>query len=109
MKNYSKSQSRFLLSEKHPSEYPLNDDSSNDDAMCVDIALAIGESNMRFILARRHQLGMQSIHEAYAVVKDYARNGKCQNKRRLFNFLLTQKLKEKSVRKSLTIKRSSDK
>lgn len=88
-----KSKNRFLLSEKHPSEYPI---SSNDDAACVDIASALGESDMRFILARRHQLGMQAISEAYAVVKDEVRKGKCQSPRKLFNFLLTKKLKEKN-------------
>ncbi|OGY39953.1 MAG: hypothetical protein A2418_02190 [Candidatus Brennerbacteria bacterium RIFOXYC1_FULL_41_11] len=93
MKNNEQSNSRFQLSGRHPSEYPL---SSNDDAMCVDIANALGESNMRFILARRHQLGMQAISDAYAVIKDEIRKGTCRNPRRLFNFLLTQKLEEKN-------------
>ena len=88
-----KSTNRFQESEKHPSEYPIND---NDDAHCVDIALALGESDMRFILARRHQLGMQAIAEAYAVVKDEIRKGKCRSPRRLFNALLTKKLNEKN-------------
>ncbi|HEY4505798.1 MAG TPA: hypothetical protein VJG67_03865 [Candidatus Paceibacterota bacterium] len=92
MKKYVKSQNRFLLSEKHPSEYPIK---SNEDVICVDIASALGESDMRFILARRHQLGIGAIEDTYAVVKDEMRKGKCENPRRLFNFLLTQKLKEK--------------
>lgn len=93
MKNYEQSNSRFQLSGKHPSEYPLN---SNDDAMCVDIATALGESNMRFILARRHQLGMQAISDAYAAVKDSIRKGQCRNPRKLFNSILTRKFEEKN-------------
>jgi len=87
-----KSKNRFPLSEKHPSEYPIN---SNDDAHCVDIALALGESDMRYILARRQQLGMQAISEAYAVVKDEIRKGKCKSPSRLFNFLLTKELERR--------------
>lgn len=93
MKNNEQSNSRFQLSESRPSEYPIN---SNEDAICVDIAAALGESNMRFILARRHQLGMQAVNDAYSVVKDEIRKGTCHNPRRLFNFLLTQKLEEKN-------------
>ncbi|HEY4505758.1 MAG TPA: hypothetical protein VJG67_03640 [Candidatus Paceibacterota bacterium] len=92
-----KSKNRFPLSEKRPSEYPIG---SNDDDVCVDIASALGESDMRFILARRHQLGMQAINEAYATVKDEMRKGKCQSPGRLFNFLLTKKLEEKNERKN---------
>ena len=87
-----KSKNRFLLSEKHPSEYPI---SSNEDAACVDIASALGESDMRFILARRHQLGMQAIYDAHAVVKDTMRRGTCRNPRGLFNYLLTQEWKKR--------------
>lgn len=93
-----KSNNRFQLSEKRPSEYPIK---SNDDAMCVDIAISLEEPDMRFILARRSQLGMQPIYDAYAVVKDYVRSGKCRDKRCLFNFLLTQKLKEKNTPNNL--------
>ncbi len=93
-----KSTNRFQISERHPSEYPIN---NNEDAHCVDIALALGESDMRYILARRQQLGMQAISEAYSVVKDEIRKGKCQSPGRLFNYLLTQKLEEKKKSKSL--------
>jgi hypothetical protein len=86
-----KSQNRFPLSEKHPSEYPIN---SNEDAECVDIALALGESDMRYILARRQQLGMSAIRDVYATVKDEMRKGKCRSPARLFNALLTNKLNE---------------
>lgn len=91
MKNNEQSNSRFQLSGKNPSEYPVD---SNEDAVCVDIATALGEPNMRYILARRHQLGIQAINDAYAIVKDELRKGTCRNPRRLFNFLLTQKLKK---------------
>jgi len=93
MKNYEESKNRFHLSEKHPNEYPVE---SNDDAMCVEIAAALGESNMRYILARRHQLGMQAIHDAYAAVKDSMRKGQCRSPRKLFNSILTRKLAEKN-------------
>lgn len=86
-----KSQNRYSESEKHPREYTIN---SNEDAECVDIALALGELNMRFILARRHQLGMLAISGAYSVVKDEVRKGKCRSPAKLFNFLLTQELKK---------------
>lgn len=96
MKNNEKSSSRFQLSGKHPSEYPID---SNEDAICVDIATAIGESNMRYILARRHQLGIQAINDAYAIVKDEIRKGTCRNPRRLFNYLLTKQFKENATSK----------
>jgi hypothetical protein len=92
MKNLNESKNRFLLSEKRPREYPIG---SNDDAVCVDIASALGELDMRFILARRYQLGMQAINDAYAVVKDTMRRGTCRNPRGLFNHLLTQELKKR--------------
>lgn len=88
------SQNRFQLSEKSPSEYPIN---SNEDALCVDIALALGESDMRYILARRQQLGIQAVSEAYAVVKDEMRKGKCKSPGKLFNFLLTKKMTDKKA------------
>src|SRR3989344_9608890 len=92
MKKHEESKNRFPLSELHPSEYPID---GKDDAVCVDIALAIGESDMRFILARRHQLGLYEIELAYSAVKDAMRRGKCRNPRGLFNFILTQRLEEK--------------
>lgn len=95
MKNNAQSKNRFPLSEKRPSEYPIN---SNEDAACVDIAKALGESNMRFILARLHQLGMQAISEAYAVVKEELRKGTCRNPRALFNYLLTKEWRERQER-----------
>lgn len=94
MKNFEESKNRFQLSEKHPSEYPVE---SNEDALCVEIATALEESDMRYILARRHQLGMRAITDAYDVVKDYIRNGKCRNPRKLFNFLLTKELKDRET------------
>lgn len=94
MKKDEKSNNRFQLSGRHPSEYPIG---SNEDAICVDIAIALGETNMRYILARRHQLGMQAVSDAYAIVKDEMRKGTCRNPRRLFNYLLTQKLNEKAT------------
>jgi len=93
MKNFEESKNRFQLSEKHPSEYPIN---NNDDAVCVDIATALEESDMRYILARRHQLGMQAIKDAHAVVRDCIRNDKCRNPRKLFNFLLTKELEDRT-------------
>lgn len=89
-----KSNNRFQLSEKRPNEYPIK---NNEDAVCVDIATALGESDMRYILARRHQLGMQVIEDAYAIVKDCIRNNKCRNPRKLFNFLLTKELRNRET------------
>ncbi len=93
MKNYEQSNNRFQLSGRHPSEYPIG---SNEDAICVDIAKALGEPSMRYILARRHQLGIGEIEAAYAIVKDEMRKGTCRNPRKLFNALLTKKWHEKN-------------
>lgn len=92
MKNSRESKSRFPLSELRPSEYPIE---TREDAACVDIALALGESDMRFILARKHQLGLRAIELAYSAVKDAMRRGKCHSPRGLFNFILTQRFNEK--------------
>ena len=87
MKNFKESRSRFPLSEKHPSEYPIG---NTEDAICVDIALALQEPNMKFILARRYQLGsISKIQDVFAVVKDAIHKGTCRNPRGLFNYLLT--------------------
>ncbi len=92
MTNNEQSSSRFQLSGRHPGEYPI---SSNEDAICVDIATVLGESNMRYILARRHQFGgISEIEAAFAIVKDEMRKVTCRNPRRLFNYLLTQQIKE---------------
>lgn len=93
MNKNEKSNNRFQLSERHPSEYPVN---SNEDAICVDIATALGEPSMRYILARRYQLGISEIEAAYAIVKDQIHRGACRNPRRLFNSLLTKKWHEKN-------------
>ncbi len=94
MKKSEESNNRFPLSELRPSEYPID---GHDDAVCVDIALAIGESDMRFILARRHQLGLYEIELAYSAVKDAMRRGKCRSPRGLFNHILTQRLEAKKA------------
>lgn len=91
MDNFEESKNRFQLSERKPREYPVR---SNEDAVCVDIADALGESDMRYILARKHQLGISAVELAYSVVKDEMRKGNCRNPRRLFNFLLTKELRK---------------
>lgn len=97
MKNSDQSKKSFQLSGKSPSDFQRYA-RGNEELRCADIAYSLGESDMRFILARRHQLGMQAIEDAYAVVKDYVRNGKCHDRRRLFNFLLTKKLAERRIK-----------
>lgn len=95
MKNYEESQSRFQLSGMPPSEYRSH---ARGDAeyRCAEIAFALGEPDMRFILARLHQFdgNMHPLDEAYSVVKDAVRRGKCRNPRKLFNFLTSKKLQE---------------
>ena len=92
MKNSKESKSRFPLSGKHPTEYPIN---SHEDAICVDIAIALQESNMKFILVRRHQLGgIYEIEVIFSIVKDMMHRGTCRNPRKLFNCLLTKELKK---------------
>lgn len=95
MKSIKEPRSRFPLSSKPPSQYPIQ---SNEDAVCVDIANKLGESDMRYVLARRHQLGIRALEEAFAIVKEEVRKGTCRNPSRLFNFLLTQKFREKDSR-----------
>ena len=93
MKNNTEAKTRFPLSGKHPKEYPI---SSNEDVICVDVADALGESDMRFILARRHQFGgIREIQDAFAIVKNEIRKGNCRNPGALFNSLLTQELRKR--------------
>jgi len=97
MKNYEESQNRFPLSEKHPSEYQRLA-RSNAEFICAEIATALGESNMKFILARLHQFkgDVHPIEQAYSVVKDEMRRGKCRNPRALFNHLVTKELEKRT-------------
>lgn len=98
MKNYKESKNRFPLSEKSPSDFQQYA-RSNGELRCADIAAELGEPTMRFYLARLHQFGgdVYPFEEAFAIVKDKMRAGTCDNPRRLFNFLLTKKLKEKDA------------
>jgi hypothetical protein len=97
MKKYEESQNRFPLSEKHPSEYQRHA-RNNAEYICAEIAIALGESNMKFILARLHQFkgNVHPIERAYSVVKDEMRRGKCRNPRALFNHLVTKELKKRA-------------
>ena len=98
MKKPHESKNRFPLSDLSPNEYPIG---SNDDALCVDIALALGEANMRFILARRHQVGMAAINSCYATVKEYQLKGTCRSPAKLFNALLTKEVVKRKEDKNL--------
>ncbi|MEN9582547.1 MAG: hypothetical protein RL641_501, partial [Candidatus Parcubacteria bacterium] len=51
------------------------------------------------ILARRHQLGMQALNEAYSAVKDAINRGGCRNPRAYYNSILTKKLNEGKERR----------
>lgn len=95
MTNYEESQNRYPLSRLSPSEY-LRRASSASEHRCAEIALYLGESDMRYILARLYQFGgdMHLIDETYSEVKDAANRGKCRDKRKLFNHILTRKLKD---------------
>ncbi|OHA87358.1 MAG: hypothetical protein A2644_03995 [Candidatus Zambryskibacteria bacterium RIFCSPHIGHO2_01_FULL_39_63] len=101
MENYEESQNRFLLSERSPSEYQRHA-RSNAEYICAQIADALGESDMRFILARLHQFkgNVHPIEQAYSVVKDEVRRGKCRNPRALFNHLVTKELKNQNGERS---------
>jgi len=92
MENSNESKSRFPLSEMHPTQYPID---SHEDMICVDIAIALQESNMKYILARRHQFGgTYEIETTFSIVKDMMHRGTCRNPRKLFNSLLTKELKK---------------
>lgn len=95
MENHEESQNRFQLSERSPSEYQRHA-RSNAEYICAEIAHALGESDMRFILARLHQFNgnVHPIEQAYSVVKDEVRRGKCRDARKLFNYLTSKKLRE---------------
>ena len=82
-----KSGSRFPL-RMNPNEFEVH---SNDDLIIKDIALALREPDLRYILARRHQFkGINEIQEAFAIVKDQMQRGTCRDPRRYFNALLTK-------------------
>lgn len=95
MKKYEESQNRFPLSELSPSEYRSRA-RGEAEFRCAEIAIALGETDMRFMLARLHQFGgsMHPLDEAYSIVKDAVRRGKCRDPRKLFNYLTSKKLRE---------------
>lgn len=95
MNEHEESQNRFQLSGLSPSEYRSHA-RSDAEYRCAEIALALGEPDMRFILARLHQFdgNMHPLDEAFSEVKDAVRRGKCRNPRKLFNFLTSKKLQE---------------
>lgn len=95
MRESEESKNRFPLSGLSPNEYRRRA-SSEAEFRCAEIALALGETDMRFMLARLHQFdgNMHPLDEAYSIVKDTARRGKCRDPRKLFNFLTSKKLKE---------------
>jgi hypothetical protein len=80
---------RFHRSEARPCDFvPTN----HAEFVCQNIALRLGEKDMRFVLARLHQLNgnLYPLELAFSAVKEQMRAGKARNPRGLFNHLVSK-------------------
>ena len=94
MNQNTKSLNRFPKSLAAPCYFVPN---NYAESVCQNIALTLGEKDMRYILAQLYKFrgNPYPLEVVFSTVKDQIRLRKAKNPRALFNFLVSKALTEK--------------